>query len=57
MTQNDLIVVVPWIIFCIGLLLLCVRLYRSRRSGDARQSNADQGNGEQLQQRNHDVPS
>jgi hypothetical protein len=29
MTENDLVVAVPWIIFCLGLLVLCVLLYRS----------------------------
>lgn len=57
MTPNNLIVVIPWIIFCVGLLLLCIRLYRSRHSGTGKQANANQENGEQLQQRNHDVPS
>jgi hypothetical protein len=69
MTQSDLIVVIPWIIFCIGLLLLCIRLYRSRRSrrssGDrldrppdrsGQPGNDEPGNGEPIQQRKHDVP-
>jgi len=69
MTQSDLIVVIPWIIFCIGLLLLCIRLYRSRRSrrssGDrldrppdrsGQPGNDEPGNDEPIQQRKHDVP-
>jgi hypothetical protein len=33
MTGSDLIVVVPWIVFCICLVVLCARLIRARRSG------------------------
>lgn len=32
MNQNDLMVAVPWMIFCLGLLVLCYWLYRSRRN-------------------------
>jgi hypothetical protein len=36
MTEDDLMVAGPWIIFCIGLLILCVLLVRSRRSSKRR---------------------
>ena len=32
MTGSDLIVVVPWIIFAVCLVVLCVSLIRARRS-------------------------
>ena len=32
MTGSDLIVVAPWIIFAVGLVLLCASLLRARRS-------------------------
>jgi hypothetical protein len=32
MTASDLIVLAPWIIFAIGLLVLCTRLLRARRT-------------------------
>jgi hypothetical protein len=31
MTGSDLIVVVPWIIFAVWLVVLCIRLLRARR--------------------------
>jgi hypothetical protein len=31
MTGSDLIVLAPWIIFAIGLLVLCTQLLRARR--------------------------
>jgi hypothetical protein len=31
MTVSDLMVAGPWIIFCLGVLVLSVLLYRSRR--------------------------
>jgi hypothetical protein len=36
MTGSDLIVAAPWIVFGIGLSLLCLRLLRSRRSSGDR---------------------
>jgi len=36
MTENDLMVAAPWIIFCIGVLVLCILLFRSRRSSRQR---------------------
>jgi hypothetical protein len=32
MTGSDLIVAAPWIIFGVGLAVLCIRLLRARRS-------------------------
>jgi hypothetical protein len=31
MTESDLIVLAPWIIFAVCLLVLCTRLLRARR--------------------------
>lgn len=36
MTENDMMVAVPWLVFCVGLLVLCVLLYRSGRSSRRR---------------------
>jgi hypothetical protein len=32
MTGSDLIVLAPWVIFCVCLAVLCIRLLRARRS-------------------------
>lgn len=32
MTGTDLIVVAPWVIFAVGLSLVCIRLLRARRA-------------------------
>jgi hypothetical protein len=32
MTGSDLIVLAPWIVFGVCLVVLCVRLFRARRS-------------------------
>jgi len=48
-------VAAPWIIFCIGLLVLCVLLFRSRRSSRRRPPASDEpGNDQPLQQRKLD---
>lgn len=31
MTGNDLIVLVPWAVFCVGVAIVCLRLRRARR--------------------------
>ncbi len=52
MTENDLMVAAPWIIFCIGVLVLCILLFRSRRSSRQRPPASDQpGNDKPLEQR------
>ena len=36
MTGTDLIVLAPWIVFAVGLAVICVLLLRSRRASGSR---------------------
>ena len=47
MTESDLMVAVPWIIFGIGLLVLCVLLLRSHRPSRRRSRVSDQPENDQ----------
>jgi hypothetical protein len=49
MTESDLMVAAPWIVFCVGLLVLCLLLLRSRRQSRRRQEPPD--NDQPFQQR------